>query len=518
MDDDVSELSFGDLPDDVNEYGQAMNEHGQGVNEHNQLINPLNQLLNDDGQAVNENGHLINPLNQLINPAGQAVNENGHLIDAQDRLINNEGHLVNENDEPVDANGNLVNDEDCVLNSGRTRNWLTGYCRKPCPQAQHPTTGACVSQEWYDHPDRNWGDNLYFSYTPVGASLRDLSDQPFDKYEDSNYCKPGQKRNVNTGKCAKPPNCRKWQVLNPRTRRCVTREYLKRQELEPPHYLVEFENDDTQAEWHPTIEQSLATHNIEVEPDIISIRKMFQNDMFQGWDITVADMRTMLGVRLVAVEQLQNNVTVGIYSPEQRKYCEGSTFTKLLVSHFYACGFRHAKILNTQSPNFTTDLENVCKIASPSQWVFLENDYFCYEVLRYLMQLELEPRRFLKVVESGVFRIFIARSIPENADNAAAFYASLQQIFTDHNYHEGTPDNPVMNRQIAQLLDTAQASKGILSVGFSQFLQNPEPNPHNMGSNPNPYPGWVNADDAGDAGDAGVAGVAGDDDDDDDDL
>lgn len=312
-----------------------------------------------------------------------------------------------------DRHGNVL-----PAGDNRKRNWLTGYCRVPCPEGErrHPGSGVCTSLEELEEEGLDLG--LQYQYEPVQRSIVDRSaedrrDRFDDNHEGNAWCGDGQHLNIATGKCKIKPVCEVWQAVNPRTGRCAAREYLKRQvtDLEPSGpRLYEGEDDIpyTNDRWVPH-DNTLLNNRVNMQ----DMRNFIISSL-----LTVADLRTMRGVHHAATTdglkddgQIGGDLDlkiVGLYSPPQRKKCENSTFTRFLVSDFYACGFRKADSLPVDNPG--DYLESfIVHVGNDEDFIFL-HDLLTPTMMKRFMratQRSKENRKFAVVAPEGVWRVLV---------------------------------------------------------------------------------------------------------------
>ena len=361
--------------------------------------------------------------------------------------------------------GNAGGNNGCP--DGKVRNWLTGYCRRPCKNAQvlDPRAGKlgrCVDQA--DLDVRGIEDE--FRYTPVAVSYLDRrtktdgSLRPLDNMVDDEQCQPlanGKERQMNTvtGKCK--IKCKDYQARNPRTGRCSTREYLKRQKpaADPNGPFLYPHEDDIAHDNHKWVPDGNALMGTRAGPFNEPMRQFILNA-----EVSVADLKTMRGVHVVsaggvAVDNLgvqhgQQIRIVGLYSVKQRKKCEGSTFTRMVVSTFYACGFRKSKVYEGFAD--VTNLLDRSSIAD-DDFIFLHG--IDTDIIREIVYncAGQKNSRFLLVDGHGVLRILIRTQDENNVglmqgfnwdegwggvEQRAAYATQKDQLFPGHisfSYH-----------------------------------------------------------------------------------
>ena len=319
-------------------------------------------------------------------------------------------------------------DGNLVPKPGRKRNWLTGYCRVPCEEDErrHPVTGVCTTLDDLEHEGVDLGRQ--YRYKPTERSIVDRSaDDKRDRWAANNpnndpnndpnaWCPAGTRFNLATKKCKKVPECKAWQAVNPRTGRCAAREFLKRQVTEQqPHGPRLYEGEDSirdaNKKWAPD-DETLVNNRPGMDDMINFIKASF---------LTVADLRTMRGVHEAStIHGIEDDgqtggppvEMIGLYSPPQRKKCDNSTFTRFLVSDFYACGFKKVGVL----PDEDQDIENlVLKMGNDSDFIFIHKPmtYNLVKVLLKATQRSQQNRKFAVVNPEGVWRILV-RYIPAN--------------------------------------------------------------------------------------------------------
>ena len=355
--------------------------------------------------------------------------DNASDIDMDDVPVNLGNEAGDIGDDPEFQEGCRFTKTD-QLRPGRKRNWLTGYCRVPCPEGEqrHPVTGVCTT---LDELREEEGVDLgrQFEYGAIERSIVDRSDKRDDfaplvdpalgdaNLPNNNYCPAGTRLNRPTGKCKKVPQCNRWEAVNPRTGRCATREYLKRQVTEQqPNgpFLYEGEDDLKRGneKWSPS-----ATTTIANRPGVFF--DDMKNLIWASW-LTVADLRTMRGVheagRIHGIQddgQVDGDIDldiqmIGIYSPPQRKKCENSTFTRFLVSDFYACGFRKVEII-PQDNNVHHIDDFIVQKGNDQDFIFIHKEINFDMMKQFLKatQRSQQNRKFIVVVPLGVWRVLV---------------------------------------------------------------------------------------------------------------
>ena len=352
---------------------------------------------------------------------------------------------------------------------GRKRNWLTGYCRVPCAEGEqrHPQTGVCTTLDDLEHEGVDLGRQ--FEYGAIDPSIVDRSaldkrDRFDPNHEGNAWCPAGKELNLATGKCKNVPQPKRWQAINPRTGRVVTREYLKRQEPEPYIYLGEDDLEHENTKWSPQTD-TMITNRPGNNADTVAMREFIKNSRF-----SVADLRTMRGVeeasRLHGITEDgqgggDSPAVIGIYSPIQRKKCEASTFTRLIVSDFYACGFR--KAVNLLDGDQLDDF--IIHKGNPDEFIFVYTgaEFDALNLKGYLKvsYASGQDRKLLVIEERGVWRLLIR------------FLQSVQPQYNDGIDSMELGNIPFDNepRLAAAMLDGFENNviADILSVSYHEF-------------------------------------------------
>lgn len=360
------------------------------------------------------------------------------------------------------------------LRVGRKRNWLTGYCRVPCPNGEqrHPQTGVCTTLD--DLREEGVHLGRQFEYVPVERSIVDRSaPDKRDRWAplvnpalgdanlpNNNYCPAGTRLNLGTKKCKKVPQCNRWEAVNPRTGRCATREYLKRQVTEQqPHGPFLYEGEDSiehaNEKWYPD------------NPTMINNRQGLDvmQDFIRDSGLTVADIRTMRGVEEAGrIHGIQDDGQVGgpnvdligVYSPPQRKKCENSTFTRFLVSDFYACGFRKVEIIDNGDNEHIDNF--IVNIGNDQDFIFIKKNMATFDMLKQLLKVTQrcqQNRKFVVVHDVGLWRILI-RYVPYAGGSLEDYYDHVDGVHFDP-----------QDQHLADYLDAYAAD--IMSVSVHAF-------------------------------------------------